>query len=55
MAFETKALLSSLADNIAKSATLKEAYMVVMKAANVEGVSVPTYEEAIKELEELRK
>jgi hypothetical protein len=55
MAFETKAFLSTLADNIAKSKTIKEIYITVMKAANVEGVSVPTYEDAIKELEESRK
>ncbi|MDR2531936.1 MAG: hypothetical protein LBC82_03740 [Oscillospiraceae bacterium] len=55
MAFETKAFLSTLADNIAKSKTVKEVYMTVMKAANVEGLSVPTYEEAIKELEDSRR
>ena len=55
MAFEIKAILSALADSIAKSKTLKEAYMAVMKAANVEGVSIPTYEDAMKEIEELRK
>jgi hypothetical protein len=55
MAFETKALLSTLADGIAKSATLKEAYMVVMKAANVEGVSIPSYEDALEEIEQVRK
>jgi hypothetical protein len=55
MALETKALLSLLADNIAKSQTLKEAYSVVMKAANVEGVSVLSYEDALEEIEQLRK
>jgi len=55
MADDTKALLSLLADNVAKSKTLKEAYMSIMKAANVEGVAIKTYEEAIEEIEELRK
>ncbi|MCL2633543.1 MAG: hypothetical protein FWD34_03405 [Oscillospiraceae bacterium] len=55
MAFETKALLSTIADNIAKSETLKEAYSVVMKAANVEGVSLPSYEEAVEEVKAMRK
>ncbi|MCL2697166.1 MAG: hypothetical protein FWE74_03680 [Oscillospiraceae bacterium] len=55
MAFKTKALLSALAGSIAKSTTLKEAYMVVMKAANVEGVSIPSYEEALEEIEQVRK
>jgi len=55
MAFDTKSMLTLLANNIAKSKTLKEAYAAVMDAANVEGVNLPTYEDKMAELEELRK
>jgi len=55
MAYDTKALLSSLAQNVAKSKSVKEAYLAVMKTANVEGVHVPTYDEAIEEIENVRK
>ncbi|MCL1878532.1 MAG: hypothetical protein FWF80_06715 [Defluviitaleaceae bacterium] len=55
MAFETKVLLNLLADGIGKSKSLKEAYNVVEKAANVEGVNLPTYDEYIAEQEKLRQ
>jgi hypothetical protein len=55
MAYDTKAMFSLLADNVAKSKTLKEAYLVIMKAANVEGVAIKPYEEALEEIEEARK
>jgi hypothetical protein len=55
MAYDTKALLSSLSQGIARTKTAKEAYSVVVKTANVEGLQLPTYEEAIQEIEELRK
>jgi len=55
VAFDTKALLSSIAQNVAKSKTLKEAYVSIMKTANVEGVCLPSYEEQLNEIEDLRK
>jgi len=51
MAYETKAIFSLLADSIAKAKSVKEAYNVVARAANVEGVKLPTYDEYIKMLE----
>ncbi|MCL2018315.1 MAG: hypothetical protein FWG70_01030 [Oscillospiraceae bacterium] len=54
MAYDTKALLSVLADTVIKSKTLKEVYLSIMKAANVEGVTILPYEEAIKEVEKAR-
>jgi len=54
MAYDTKAMFSLIANNIAKSKTLSEAYAAVMEAANVEGVNLPTYEEKIAELEKIR-
>ncbi|MCL2574402.1 MAG: hypothetical protein FWE34_07625 [Defluviitaleaceae bacterium] len=53
MAYETKVILSLLADHIGKAKSVKEAYNVVVKAANVEGLKLPSYEEFQKELEEL--
>jgi len=54
MALETKVILTAAADNIAKSKTLKEAYVSIQKMGNVEGVSIPGYEDALAELRELR-
>ena len=51
MAYETKVILQLLADNIAKSKTLKEAYMHVQKAASVEGMHLPSYEDTKAEWE----
>jgi hypothetical protein len=55
MAYDTKVALSAAAQNIAKSKTLKEAYVGVMRLANVEGVQLPSYEDALAEIEELRR
>jgi len=52
MALETKVMLSLIADGIGKSKTLKEAYNVVERAANVEGVNLPSYDEYIAGLNE---
>jgi len=51
---ESKMLLSAIAKNIAKSHTLKEAYICVQHMANVEGVALPSYEDELAELKELR-
>jgi len=50
MAFETKVILTLLAERIATAETLKEAYNAVQRAANVEGVQLPEYEDIRKEL-----
>ncbi|MCL2086574.1 MAG: hypothetical protein FWH05_03160 [Oscillospiraceae bacterium] len=50
MAYETKALLSLLADAALKADTAKEVYRVIAKAANSEGILLKPYEEAKKEL-----
>jgi len=55
LAYDTKALISSIALNVAKSKTLKEAYVAIMKTANVEGVCLPSYEEQLNEIKELRE
>ena len=55
MAYDTKALLSALSQGIARTKTAREAYSVVVKTANVEGLKLPTFDEAVEEIEELRK
>jgi len=55
MAYDTKAMFQLIADCIAKSQTVEEAYHSVMKAANVEGVSLITYGEALDEIQKIRK
>jgi len=55
MAFETKAIFSLLADSIGRAKSAKEAYNIVVRAANVEGVNLPSYDEFIASLEEEQK
>jgi hypothetical protein len=50
MAYETKVIFNLLADSIGRVETVKEAYNVVKRAANVEGVKLPSYEEFQAEL-----
>jgi hypothetical protein len=50
VAFETKVILTILAERIALADTVKEAYGAVQRASNVEGVKLPPYEEFRKEL-----
>ena len=46
MAYETKVILALLAERVSKADTVEEAYNVIAKAANIEGVKLPTYEQA---------
>ena len=50
MALETKVILTTLAERIAIADTVKEAYGAVQRAANVEGMQLPPYEEFKSEL-----
>ena len=52
MAYETKVILMLLAEQAAKAKTAKEAYNAIRRAANVEGIQLPSYEEFQKKLEE---
>ena len=54
MAFETKAILSLLARQIAGSKSLKEAYGAVESAANAEGAKIDSFEDMKKKIEEER-
>ena len=51
MAYETKVLLSLLADTALRTKS-KEMYKVIAKIANTEGMLIPPYDEALRELEE---
>jgi len=55
MAFETKVILKLLADAIANAETLEEAYDAIAGAASVEGLVLPSYEEALYKRNERRK
>jgi len=55
MAYETKVILTLLAQQIGRAKTVKEAYTLVIQAANIEDFKLPSYEEFLKELEELQK
>jgi hypothetical protein len=52
MAFETKVMLRLLTESIGRAKSVKEAYNVVAKAASVEGMKVPSYDEFQAELKE---
>jgi len=55
MAVETKIILSLLAKVISNAETVEEAYEAVVEAANVEGLSLPSYEEVVERRKEKRK
>jgi hypothetical protein len=54
MAYETKVILTLLSRQIAKAESLKEAYDEVIKAANVEGVQLPSYDVVREEMKEYK-
>jgi len=54
MAFETKVIIKLLAQQVGNSKTIREAYGYITKAAEVEGMTLPSYEEWQKEVEELQ-
>jgi len=46
MAYETKVILKSLANQVALAKTAKQAYNMIRSAAEVEGIKLPDYEKA---------
>jgi len=50
MTYETKAIFSQLADGIGRAKTVREAYNIVVKAANIEGVQIISYDEFVEQL-----
>ena len=52
MAYETKVILTLLAQQLVQAESTREAYAFVARAANVEGLQLPPYDDLRKELEE---
>ena len=44
MAYETKVILMSLANQVALAKTTKQAFEMIRSAAQVEGLTIPDYE-----------
>ncbi len=51
MAYETKVILSLLAQHVSRLKTIKQAYNAIVEAANTEGLKLPSYEEMQKKIE----
>ena len=51
---ETKLILTLTSQQIGRCKTVKEAYTLVVHAANVEGLGLPSYEEFVKQIEFLQ-
>jgi hypothetical protein len=52
MAYETKVILSLLAQQISRLKTIKQAYNAIVEAASVEGVQLPSYEDVQKKIKQ---
>ena len=52
MAYETKVILTLLAQQVAQAQSVREAYALIARAANVEGVQLPGYDDLKKEIED---
>ena len=52
MAFETKVILKSLANQISMAKSVKQAYKIVKDVAEVDGMKLPSFEESKKALTE---
>ena len=50
MAYETKVILRMLANQVALAETLEQAFEMIRSAAEVEGLSVPDYDDIRKQL-----
>ena len=53
MAYETKVILTLLAQQVGKAKSLREAYTSIVEAASVEGLQLPSYDEYREKLKEL--
>ena len=54
MAYETKVILTLLAQQVGRASSVREVYMMIVRAANIEGVKLPDYDEFLKELEQFK-
>jgi hypothetical protein len=55
MAYETKVILTLLAQQISKCDTIEEAYLAVTMAANVEGLELPTIDEMKEKMKQAKQ
>ncbi|MCL2169740.1 MAG: hypothetical protein FWB74_06930 [Defluviitaleaceae bacterium] len=55
MAIETKMLINALAEGISRATSVREAYGILMRTANVEGINLPSYDDAKQGVEEERR
>jgi len=55
MAIETKMLMNALAEGIVRAESAKEAYSILMRTANIEGINLPNYDEFRQAILEERK
>ena len=55
MSYETKVILTLLSQQIGRARSVKEAYSLVVSAASVEGLKLPSYEEFIDVLNDYEK
>jgi len=53
MAYETKVLLSLISQQVARAKSVKEIYSIIVNAANVEGLQLPSYEEIQKSIKDM--
>jgi hypothetical protein len=53
--YETKVILKLLADSIARAESIEEAYSYVSRAASAEGMTLPSFEDCVKEIKQLKK
>ena len=51
MAYETKVILSLLANSVGRAQSVEEAYTYIVEAANVEGLKLPDYDDFLKKLQ----
>jgi len=55
MASETRVIIKLLAEAIGRAKSVKEAYTILAKAADVEGITLPSYEDFLAEIESNKK
>ncbi|MCL2856042.1 MAG: hypothetical protein FWE21_10605 [Defluviitaleaceae bacterium] len=55
MTYETKVLLALLSESIGRAKSVREAYNLVVKVADVEDVKLPSYDDFLQNIEEERR
>jgi len=50
MALETKVIIKLLAEAVGRAKSIEEAYTIIAETADVEGISLPSYEEFLAKI-----